>query len=115
MSEYRPRQWQLGEVCPHGSLGRQCPICERDDELAWALAEVERLRGEVDKARQSVVSELDIEADELFRNACALLKYEVNEARAREMAALVLRELVFSLRLKDRLAELDRSALEVKP
>jgi len=115
MTDYIPREWQLGEVCQHGSLGRQCEACQAQHERDWALEVIERLRAEVDKARQSVVSELDLEADELFKNACGLLRYEVDEARAREMAALVLRELVFSLRLKDRLAELDRAALEVMP
>ena len=26
------RQWKLGEVCEHGSLGRQCLICELTEE-----------------------------------------------------------------------------------
>jgi hypothetical protein len=43
MTEYTPRVWSLGEVCRHGSLGRQCETCQAQHELAWALAEIEYL------------------------------------------------------------------------
>tara|TARA_R110000803_G_scaffold43701_7_gene93048 strand:+ start:5527 stop:5892 length:366 start_codon:yes stop_codon:yes gene_type:complete len=53
------RQWKLGEICQHGSLGRQCELCSRDDDnaelaemivdlreqLAAAEREIEKLRG----------------------------------------------------------------------
>lgn len=32
-------EYKLGQICIHGQLARQCPICERD-------AEIERLRAE---------------------------------------------------------------------
>lgn len=28
----KPRKWKLGEVCEHGSLGRQCLVCELTEE-----------------------------------------------------------------------------------
>lgn len=27
------RTWKIGEICEHGSLGRKCEICQRDDEI----------------------------------------------------------------------------------
>ena len=52
MTEYTPRVWSLGEVCQHGSLGRQCETCRAEHERDWALAEVERLR----KAMERIAS-----------------------------------------------------------
>lgn len=32
------REYKLGEVCAHDHLARQCPLCERDDEIAQLRA-----------------------------------------------------------------------------
>lgn len=43
------RLWKIGEVCEHRNLGRQCPICDLEnevEELRSALAQ-ERARGAV--------------------------------------------------------------------
>lgn len=52
------RAWKLGERCAHGQLGRQCEVCQRDDEIAELRAQVEGLMervkceaAEVDKGR----------------------------------------------------------------
>ena len=32
------RQWELGEVCEHGLLGRKCDICSLNDDVRDLLA-----------------------------------------------------------------------------
>jgi hypothetical protein len=50
MSEYQPRVWSLGEVCQHGSLGRQCETCQAQHELAWAQGQLTACEAERDAA-----------------------------------------------------------------
>ena len=55
--------WQPGEVCGHGALGRACPICERDEEIAALKTEVARLR-RIEAAAKSYVFWGEPEEDE---------------------------------------------------
>jgi hypothetical protein len=51
VTEYTPRTWQLGEVCQHGSLGRQCETCQAQHELAWAQGQLAACEAERDQLR----------------------------------------------------------------
>jgi len=84
MTDYQPREWQLGEACRHGSLGRQCETCQAQHELAWALAEVERLRDEVERLR-AALTEIAHLGHNSLQNATRLARAVVTAQRALEV------------------------------
>lgn len=51
------REYKLGETCAHDHLARQCPLCERDDEL-------DELRAYRDKTEAGLLSLSMAYADE---------------------------------------------------
>lgn len=50
------REYKLGEVCAHDHLARQCPLCERDDEIAQLRA----YRDKTEAALRELCANLDI-------------------------------------------------------
>ena len=55
------REWKFGECCEHGSLGRQCLVCEVTEERDEARAEVVRWKAEAMAAREMIGIALDVD------------------------------------------------------
>jgi hypothetical protein len=78
-----------------------------DDELrrvADSLKELLPLLEDLkNTARQEIIEDLTDEADHILENARAVMKYSVDEGRARELLAMTLRNLLPLLKMRDQL------------
>lgn len=68
------RQWKLGEVCEHDSLGRKCEICERDETIKTLRDAIVKARAWLDCLPSGLEKNPDpgaTTAEEMGGDACA--------------------------------------------
>lgn len=67
-----PYCYTATEICGHGSLRRQCPICERDEEIAELKATLDGLKTVADETKAEV-AHLKAEKDTLAEVSRAII------------------------------------------
>ena len=84
------REWKHGEVCSHGSLGRKCEICWRDDEIAALRARAEKAEAEAAEWKAASAINGSNMAGYQTRSIVAEERLVKAEARAERLAAEVI-------------------------
>lgn len=64
------RDWKLGEVCEHGSLGRKCDRCDRDEDIAELREDRTLLLAVLKAAREIDIAEEGWERQMFILQGC---------------------------------------------